>query len=794
MLQWVGYWLLVTLLASLVYLAVGLFRFRRRLQNWEAVALALLCVFVPPVLLALLVYLAVGLIRERKGTQNWGRLAVALFLAACAGSALIIGGQALAQQGPGLVFWALGPALFLLFFYLFPDGRFAGRGMRRLAILYGLTQIWHLFPTHPSNSPGNGHVPIPLTYLIHVGQTLADVAIVAFIIIGIAAQVYARYHRLAEAGARPPARWGVLSVALGVGLVALVVSALLFAPPFAARSLLPPVARTALFMIVTLVPVPIGFAMLQVRPYDREALINRALVNGALIICLIVVYAACAAIVSLALVNDVGTVQIAIVVSVLAMAALFRPLRAWLQDHIDRWLFPRKHQADQIFAELGGGLRAEIHLAQLSDHLIAATCDAMQPDSVMLWVRISPSLSMQAVERLLPPAASADVNRGQARPEARTWELEAQRRSGEIGAQPSARTLVIVPDDPIRAALPQTAGVLDVAQLPAESAAVHALKATGAALALPLASEGELLGVLALGPRPGGARYSFDDHALLDALSAQVAPALRVALVVHEQDVEANGRARIEQELSTARRIQLTLLPKAVPTLAGWHLAAYYQPAREVGGDFYDFLPFADGRLGLVLGDVTDKGVPAALVMATTRSMLRATAQESTTPGAVLARVNELLYADLPPNMFVTCFYAILDPASGRLHYANAGQDLPYVYQADGRVCELRARGMPLGLMPDMVYEEKEAELAVGDCVLFYSDGLVEAHNAKREMFGFPRLAALLAHLPEERRTIDVLLDELAAFTGAGWEQEDDITLVTLERAGPSAARAATDA
>jgi serine phosphatase RsbU (regulator of sigma subunit) len=264
------------------------------------------------------------------------------------------------------------------------------------------------------------------------------------------------------------------------------------------------------------------------------------------------------------------------------------------------------------------------------------------------------------------------------------------------------------------------------------------------------------------------------------------------------EEIARLARERVEQELSTARRIQQSLLPKAVPTLEGWQIATYYQPARAVGGDFYDFLPLADGRLGIVLGDVTDKGVPAALVMATTRSMLRAAAQGEASPGQVLARVNELLYADLPPAMFVTCFYAVLDPTSGRLRYANAGQDLPYRRRADGGICELRARGMPLGLMAGMVYEEQEAELAGGDSVLFYSDGLVEAHNPQRELFGFPRLAGLLAQEPAgeagDAKTIERLLGELAAFTGAGWEQEDDVTLVTLRRTGESGALTGEDA
>jgi serine phosphatase RsbU (regulator of sigma subunit) len=148
----------------------------------------------------------------------------------------------------------------------------------------------------------------------------------------------------------------------------------------------------------------------------------------------------------------------------------------------------------------------------------------------------------------------------------------------------------------------------------------------------------------------------------------------------------------------------------------------------------------------------------------------------------VLAQVNALLCADLPPSMFVTCFYAILEPATGRLRFANAGQDLPYLRRADGSVGELHARGMPLGLMPDMVYDESATALALGDAVLFYSDGLVEAHNPAREMFGFPRLRALLGGDAAIAAPIPLLLRELADFTRPDWEQEDDITLVALRR------------
>src|SRR3712207_3128967 len=169
-------------------------------------------------------------------------------------------------------------------------------------------------------------------------------------------------------------------------------------------------------------------------------------------------------------------------------------------------------------------------------------------------------------------------------------------------------------------------------------------------------------------------------------------------------------RERIEHELKVARSIQHASLPREVPELEGWQIDPYYQPAREVGGDFYDFHFLSEGRVGLVVGDATGKGVPAALVMSTTCGMMRLAAQSYSSPGEMLQRVNEALLPYIPSNMFVTCFYGVLDPKSGTLSYANAGHDLPYLWHG-GEADELRARGMPLGLMDGMSYEQKECVL-----------------------------------------------------------------------------------
>jgi len=350
----------------------------------------------------------------------------------------------------------------------------------------------------------------------------------------------------------------------------------------------------------------------------------------------------------------------------------------------------------------------------------------------------------------------------------------------EIRSPSEIPEVQIAPEDPLIGYFQNASGAVELDKINVNSPGLAALKAAGVKLVVPLISQGELIGLLNLGPRLSEQDYSTDDRKLLNDLATQASPAVRVAQLVRQQQVEARDRERMDQELRVARIIQQTLLPKEVPALEGWHIAAHYQPARAVGGDFYDFLLHADGSLGLFVGDVSDKGVPAALVMATTRSILRTAAERHTSPGKVLERANDLLCPDIPANMFVTCLYALIDPVNRTMCFANAGHNLPY-RRSPTEITELRATGMPLGLMPGMQYEEKEASLHPGETVLFFSDGLPEAHNARKEMFGFPRLKELMRGTPADDNLIDYLLSELESFTGPNWEQEDDVTFVTLK-------------
>jgi serine phosphatase RsbU (regulator of sigma subunit) len=268
--------------------------------------------------------------------------------------------------------------------------------------------------------------------------------------------------------------------------------------------------------------------------------------------------------------------------------------------------------------------------------------------------------------------------------------------------------------------------------------------------------------------------------------------ALEQALVdLQAAQAQLVEQGKMEHELAMARDIQQSLLPKEIPSLPGWQIHAVWEPARAVSGDFYDFIPFPDGYLGLVIGDVTGKGVPAALVMAITRSVLHAVTDsvlesKQTSPGEILSRVNNILCIDMPPFMFVTCLLAILNPEDGNLRLANAGHVLPTQITPQG-LRELRAIGLPLGLFPDQEFESITTQLRAHESLVFLSDGLIEAHNPQGEMYSSSRLKEQLskycAQTPiDGQKVIDSSLAELRSFTGEDWEQEDDLTIVTLLR------------
>ena len=311
-------------------------------------------------------------------------------------------------------------------------------------------------------------------------------------------------------------------------------------------------------------------------------------------------------------------------------------------------------------------------------------------------------------------------------------------------ALPAMAPVDIAPNDPIIPFFQSAVGAVDIDALELESPALDDLRAAGVKLVVPLVTQGELIGLLNLGPRLSDQEYSGDDRRLLESLAAQAAPAVRVGQLVREQEAEIRSRERLDQELAVARLIQQNFLPRALPKPPGWGVAAEYRPAREVGGDFYDFIELPDGRLGIVVGDVTDKGVPAALVMAATRSVLRASAQRLIEPGAVLERVNEHLCPDIPENMFVTCLYGVLEPDTGRLVFANAGHNLPVRLPGWQRQRASRPRDAARVDVGDALRGDRGGSRARRPPAALLGR-LDRGARRARDMFGSPRLAGVMA-------------------------------------------------
>lgn len=243
--------------------------------------------------------------------------------------------------------------------------------------------------------------------------------------------------------------------------------------------------------------------------------------------------------------------------------------------------------------------------------------------------------------------------------------------------------------------------------------------------------------------------------------------------------LEAQRQLELERELSMARDIQQGLLLEAVPRLPGWEMSAVSLPARDLGGDLYDFLKLEQGAHGIMIGDVSGKGLPAALRMAVARTVFRHAARKNMIPALTLAEVNREVLSDIPQGM-VTMLYAALDLRSGAIRIANAGHNYPIVI--NGAVSEVELTGLPLGVDSESDYVEIVKQLKHGDTIFFFTDGVVEATNAQGEMYGDERLQTLLSeHAGMRPRTLVArLLQDLRAWSGAA--QADDITLVVVRR------------
>lgn len=298
---------------------------------------------------------------------------------------------------------------------------------------------------------------------------------------------------------------------------------------------------------------------------------------------------------------------------------------------------------------------------------------------------------------------------------------------------------------------------------------------------IPLLVEGQAIGVLMI-DRRDPLELANGDLRFLRLMANQVAIAIE-KVRLQEEEIQ---RQRLEDELSLGQQIQLGLLPESYPEAEGWEFAAYYLPARLVGGDFYDFFELAGDpdQLGLVIADVAGKGVPAALFMALSRSIIRTVSMSGIHPAKGLERANRLIYKDTRSKLFLTAFYATLDLRTGRLAYTNAGHNRPvWVQAATGAIQELIARGTVMGVFNEITLEEHEINIAPGDMLIFYTDGVTESINEHEQLFGEARLReAIAASLGRgAQQVLDGIVQATMAFIG-DMPQWDDITLFVVKR------------
>ncbi len=350
-------------------------------------------------------------------------------------------------------------------------------------------------------------------------------------------------------------------------------------------------------------------------------------------------------------------------------------------------------------------------------------------------------------------AAIAQRSSGAATPDlahAEAFVLEAMRQEDGIN----------IVDDIAREAL---ASRLGVESLPA------------ALLGLPLYLGSDLLGGLYLDSESANAWRNADQE-----LFAGVAGQL--AWLMAAQRGRAPERSIEAHDLALARRIQQRFLPQSTPPINGYRFAESYAAARVIGGDYFDFFQYRDGRHGWVIADVSGKSVSGALYMARLSVQVRALARHMGGPAELLSGLNKRLYQELEPGMFVTMLAATLEPEPGTLEFACAGHPSPLLRAADGTVSELTVPGaLPLGAMPDTEFRTHRSILTAGACVLFFTDGLDEAHNDKNELFGKERIVETLKKCRDAQDALDSLLAEVARFA-AGEPQSDDLTLITLSR------------
>jgi sigma-B regulation protein RsbU (phosphoserine phosphatase) len=444
----------------------------------------------------------------------------------------------------------------------------------------------------------------------------------------------------------------------------------------------------------------------------------------------------------------------------LVVILIFNPLYSRVQAFVDRIFFRKEYDYGKIIDAISGAMTSLLDLGQILNRMVQTFMEDMFIDTSSVVLLTSAGTEYQVT--------LADGERKQ-----------------------DVEKIVLNRDDPLMEIIEERKKELtkyDVLEDPkfrsvSESCAAN-FEALNASLMVPLIYQDKVIGILSLGQKKSGKFYNRQDIDLLNAIANQSAVAIENARMV-EEVIE---KERMEEELSIARDLQVSMLPADCPQIEGFEIAAFSVSAREVGGDFYDFIEMDKEKVGFVIGDVTGKSVSGALVMSASRSVFRMLSEDELTVGESMIRANRRLKKDVKTGMFVALLYAVLNAQDRSLILCSAGQTQPvHIAAQNDRATLIETEGdtFPLGILDDADYEETRIQLEAGDKVVFYTDGIVEAMNEEEEMFGFDRLLEMVQS--SKSNTADDLLNEIVNkvkdFTGSA-PQHDDLTVIVVSVEG----------
>jgi serine phosphatase RsbU (regulator of sigma subunit) len=495
---------------------------------------------------------------------------------------------------------------------------------------------------------------------------------------------------------------------------------------------------------------------------------------------------------------------------ILIIVFLFNPIRNRVQKLIDRLFYRLEYDYQTTVQKISESMRTLLGLDEIGKNIIDTAMGAMFIDSGYVMLRrkeedayhclihagekdqkIAQSDAQAAQLHTAGQPANGTTEAGTAS------EIETVNREEEgsdlivgvdIGDQKGFSELNLNAEDPLIKKLSEyqkEVTVYDIQENPffedERNQCLRVFDQLDATLIVPLIYEEKLTGIISLGRKKSGKFYGQEDINLLNILANHGAVAIENALML-EEVIE---KERMEEELNIARDLQVSMLPLECPQIKGYEIAAFSESAREVGGDFYDFIEISDDKLGIVIGDVTGKSVSGALVMSASRSIFRMLGEEKLTVSESMIRANRRTKKDIKTGMFVALLYVVLDSNEKKLSLCSAGQTQPIYRSAvsnETTLVETEGDTFPLGILDEANYEETELRLKPGDIAVLYTDGIVEAMNAQEEMFGFDRLIEAIKE--SKTLTAQSLLDEIkgqvSEFT-AGAPQHDDITIIVLQ-------------